>query len=296
VDGRVPGVVRDTHISLGHGHVWLLARPGRAVRAAHGAVVRQHSQQGAGHRTPGPHVRQDLRSVSRSQVRRHVPNAHAAAVGVGPGAGEPRADRRLCSLHRSRGTHGWPGREPAGQRAVQNEGRQVEGDAAKAQSRVHGRQAEAHARPGGRLQRTADAQRGRGRAGHRRADRSARRARQVFHRRDRHVRVRSAAERHQRRALRVPPVRQGRVPAFVPHPDQGPHLDDLAGPSTCASYQRLPPGSRRVLHRRVHRYDAVPAGARLGQGRPHAVADPSQDRPGREQDRTVRYDHGLLTI
>jgi len=57
----------------------------------------------------------------------------------------------------------------------------VEGDATKAQSCVHGRQAATHARPNSRLQRAADAQHSRGRAGHRRLDGGSRRARQVFH-------------------------------------------------------------------------------------------------------------------
>jgi len=89
------------------------------------------------------------------------------------------------------------------------------------------------------------------------------------------VRVRTAAKRHQRRAVRVPPVRQNRVSAVVQIPVQGARLADLAGLSANTPYKRHPAGRRPVLHRRVHRYDAVPAGARSGEGRSHAVAHPS---------------------
>jgi len=93
VDGWIAGVVRSPRVPLDHGHVRLLARPGRAVRATHSAAVRQHSQHCAWHRTPDSHVRPDLQRVPRSPVRRHVPDAHAAFVGVRPGAGKPSADR-----------------------------------------------------------------------------------------------------------------------------------------------------------------------------------------------------------
>jgi len=295
VDGRGSDVVSGRGVPLFHVHVRLLARPRRPVRETDGAAVREHRRVGPGHRTPGAHVQPVLRFVPRSPVRRVVPDAQAAPDDLRSGAGEPRADRRLCALHRPRHVRGQPGREPAVQRAVQHERRPVEDHAAKAESRVHIRKAEAHARTGGRVQRAADAQRGRGRSGRWWPDGDPRRARQVLDRRHRHVRVRTAAERHQRRAVLVPQVRQGRVRAVDPRADQRTGLDGDAGATTRAPHQRRPAGRRPVLHRRVHRHDEVPGGTRHRQGRRHAVPDPGQDRPGRQQDRTVRYDSIMLT-
>lgn len=105
--------------------------------------------------------------------------------------------------------------EPAEQQHILHGRRTVEDDAPKAQSHVHGEQAEAHERTGEGVQRQPVDQSGRvGRRGIG-PDRDPRDDGQVFDGRDRQLRVRPQAGRHQRSGLGVPETREKRVPAVV---------------------------------------------------------------------------------
>lgn len=123
-----------------------LERPERAVRAAAGAVVRQHTRPGHRRGAPDARVPAAVHAVRRPAVRGPVPDAHAVPDGARPGAGPAGADQGLCALHRPRAVRVRAAAQPAGQRAVLHERRPVEDHARQAQPGVHGRQAAAHAR------------------------------------------------------------------------------------------------------------------------------------------------------
>lgn len=235
--------VTGRRVSFLHVDVRLLARQERAARAAACSAVRQPVATGHRHGTSDAAVRPVVQRVPRPQVRRFLPDAHSAPDGLRPGTHQPDIDQGLRRVHGPRDVHVQPVREPAGQRAVQHERCSVADHASKAQSRVHGRQAAAHARPDQGMQRPADAQRGRRdddfrplRGRRRPGNGNPRRAGQVFYRRDRHLRVWAAPGRHQRRGVRVPQTRQIHFLAVVAHPSQGTGVDGVTGPASHAPH------------------------------------------------------------
>jgi len=100
-------------------------------------------------------------------------------------------------------------------------------DTSKAESGLHVRQAEGHARPDQRVQRRDGVWNCRD---DREEDRPNRREKDnfwFFHRRDRHVRVRHEAGHDQERRLRLPAVRQYNVQEHAETDDRPGVVDDL---------------------------------------------------------------------